>query len=398
MDFPNRAPSTAAAANLILASLQRVARDAQASESAPAAASIPVFGIRWPVEVIRRGGSTNVDGSRYLNNLPLLFRNHKIKMVDYNRVSQLWANAFANDPTIFPDSRESWRPIIERFDLDDAHTLREWTPVVQWFVNFGILDTEQLSSLPRTQFANLSGGEDFADLPAQLWRSSVLTFTAQSAGAANAVRYQSESVESVLRLLRGDALSTSDAVQRGAVACQRLNVSQGFLSLPPSQKMMLLRAKSVSKKTTNTFFMRQSQLIALTGVRKVLPSFASWGRAYFSFRELRAVRPFPANGRIIIQWSSVSRLCLTFPNYVSYVKKVRFFPNEASAFDTTAARNVAKALKQLGIPISASPASPCNFDPVPRGRQGVFGLLAHLAYLFALRVPSGDPLTARHRQ
>ena len=59
MDVPNRA-STSAAANLVLASLRRVVRDAQASERALTEAALPVFGIRWSVEVIRRVGSPTV--------------------------------------------------------------------------------------------------------------------------------------------------------------------------------------------------------------------------------------------------------------------------------------------------------------------------------------------------
>ena len=145
MDFPNRASATAAASNLVLAALRRAVRDAQSSESALAAATIPVFGIRWSVGVIRHVGSSTVAGSRYLNNLLLLLRNPKLKLADYNRASQLWANAFFNDPTNVPDSWEAWRGIDELFDLDDTRTLRGWTPVVQWVANLGFLGPERLS-------------------------------------------------------------------------------------------------------------------------------------------------------------------------------------------------------------------------------------------------------------
>ena len=145
MDPPDRASATAAAANLVLASLHRVVRDAQASERALTTAILPVFGIRWSVEVIRRIGSTHVAGSRYLNNLLLLLRNSNLKLADYNRASQLWANAFFNDPTNVPDSWEAWRGIDELFDLDDTRTLRGWTPVVQWVANLGFLGPERLS-------------------------------------------------------------------------------------------------------------------------------------------------------------------------------------------------------------------------------------------------------------
>ena len=272
MELPDRASPTADAANLVLASLHRAVRDAQPSEMTLAASILPVLGIRRSVEVIRRVGPSTVAGSRYLNNLLLILRTPKLKLADYNRVSQLWVGAFFNDPTSLPDSWEVWREIDERFDLDDTRTLRDWTPVVQWFSNLGFIDPERLASLSRAQLANLSGGEDFADLSVQIWRSAVLTFTAPSTGASNAVRYPSESVESLLRLIRSAALETSGASHRATLACQRLNVNQCFFTLAPSQKMKLLRAKSVSQKRANAFFKRQSRLIALTGVRKVSPS------------------------------------------------------------------------------------------------------------------------------
>ena len=392
MDPPDRASATAAAANLVLASLHRVVRDAQASERALSAAILPVFGIRWSVEVIRRIGSTQVAGSRYINNLLLLLRNSKLKIADYNRVSQLWVNAFFNDPTSFPDSWESWRSLIERFDLDDILSLRDWTPVVQWCVNQGIREPDHLASLCRPQLDNLSTGEDFADRLVQLWRSAVLTFSTTATGTSNAVRFQSESVESLLNLIKGASLSTSGAAQRVTLACQRLNVDQGFFKLAPSQKMKLLRAKSVPQKTLNTFFKRQSQLIALTGVRKVFPSFASGIRSYFAFCELRAVRPFPVQEHVIIEWSSVFRVGACYSNYIGYVKKVCFFLNEPVDWDTAAVRNVVKALKLSGKSNFRFP----NFLRSPEvisilrheGANSEFGLLAYVAYLFALRVPS----------
>ena len=132
--------------------------------------------------------------------------------------------------------------------------------------------------------------------------------------------------------------------------------------------------------------------MALTGVRKVFPIFASGVRSYFDFCELRAVRPFPAQEHIVIQRSSVSRAGLTFSNYVSYVKKLCFFPNEALAWDTPAVRNVAKALKIYGKSNFRFP----NFHRIPQaisilrheGAKAEFGLLAYVAYLFPLRVPS----------
>ena len=263
---------------------------------------------------------------------------------------------------------------------------------MQWFANLGFLDPEQLATLSRTQLDNLSVGEDFADLLVQLWRSAVLTFTAPSTGASNSVRFQSESVESLLKLIKGASLSTSGAAQRVTMACQRLNINQGFFNLAPSQKMKLLRAKSVSQKTLSAFFKRQSQLIALTGVRKVFSSFASGVRSYFSFCELRAVRPFPVQEHVIIQWSSVFRVGACYSNYVGYVKKVCFFLNESVDWDTPAVRNVAKALKLSG----KSNFRFHNFLRIPQvisilrheGPKAEFGLLAYAAYLCALRVPS----------
>ena len=190
----------------------------------------------------------------------------------------------------------------------------------------------------------------------------------------------------------GASLSTSGDAQRVTMACQRLNINQGFFNLSPSQKMELLRAKSVSQKTLNTFFKRQSQLIAPTGVRKVFPSFASGVRSYFAFCELRAARPFPVQEHVIIQWGSVFRVGACYSNYIGYVKKVCFFLNEPVDWDTAAVRNVAKALKLSGKSNFRFP----NFLRSPEvisilrheGPRAEFGLLAYVAYLCALRVPS----------
>ena len=156
--------------------------------------------------------------------------------------------------------------------------------------------------------------------------------------------------------------------------------------------MKLLRAKSVSQKRKNTFFKRHPRLMALTGVRKVFPIFASGVRSYFDFCELRDVRPFPAQEQIVIQRSSVSQAGLAFSNYASYVKKVRFFLNEAVAWDTPSVRNVAKALNLSGKSNSRFPNPPRGPQAISilhhEGAKAKFGLLAYVAYLFALRVPS----------
>ena len=122
------------------------------------------------------------------------------------------------------------------------------------------------------------------------------------------------------------------------------------------------------------------------------PIFASWVRSYFAFCALRAVRPFPAQGRIVIQRSSVSRAGLTFSNYVSYVKMVCFFLNEALARDTPSVRNVAKALE---LSVKSNFRFP-SFRRIPQAisilhhecAKAEFGLRAYVAYLFPLRVPS----------
>ena len=73
-------------------------------------------------------------------------------------------------------------------------------------------------------------------------------------------------------------------------------------------------------------------------------------------------------------------------------KKVGFFLNEAVARDTPSVRNVVKDSKYSGKPDFRFP----NFLRIPQaisilhheGANDEFGLLAYVAYLFALRVPS----------
>ena len=127
----HRAVATAAAASLVLDARRKVLAGRFASAFALSHALAPVFGIRWSAEVVRRVGS------RRLNVLLVLLRNSKLSQENYSRVDQLWKEGFFNDENSFPKDWETWRTLIERFDMDDSAPLWDWIPVAKWCANQG---------------------------------------------------------------------------------------------------------------------------------------------------------------------------------------------------------------------------------------------------------------------
>ena len=121
----HRAAATAASASLAPDALRKVVVGRSASAFALARAIAPVFGIRWSAELVRRVGP------RRLNGLLAMLRNSKLTQENYNGVAQLWKEAFFNDETSFPKDWETWRTLIERFDMGDSSPLRDWIPVAQ---------------------------------------------------------------------------------------------------------------------------------------------------------------------------------------------------------------------------------------------------------------------------
>lgn len=140
MHIPQRDIATAAAADLALASLQKVLSDTKSSNKLIQSALIPIFGIRWGAQVIRR-----MEGK--LRGILRKLRNSNLDSETYRRVSLLWHTA-GEAETDFPHAWTEWRATIERFNLGDELELSEWIDVIDAFINLGWDSPSKLALIP----------------------------------------------------------------------------------------------------------------------------------------------------------------------------------------------------------------------------------------------------------
>ena len=167
---------------------------------------------------------------------------------------------------------ETWRTLIGRFDMGDSAPLRDWIPVAQWCANQGFFDPSLLAHASQAQLNTLLAGEVVASLTRLLWRTAVVAFSDPSPGAVETIRPTCPDSETLIRAIRGATFRACQDSRRVAKACSRLRAKKSFLPIGPAAKMKHLRSRRVSQKTMGNFFRRQSQLIALTGVKKAFPS------------------------------------------------------------------------------------------------------------------------------
>ena len=92
----NRDIETAAAAELTIAHLTRALHATPASTKLLEEAIVPVFGIRWSAQIIRRVGP------RALNGICFLLRNSPLPQQSYAMVAQLWKDSLLLDLNSFP--------------------------------------------------------------------------------------------------------------------------------------------------------------------------------------------------------------------------------------------------------------------------------------------------------
>ena len=150
----NRDIATSAAAELSMGRLNRSLRPTVASSKLLEAAIIPIFGIRWSAQVIRRVGS------RKLNGILCVLRNSPLSQTSYARISQLWKDALRLDLDVFPAEWESWRSLVETFDLDERSPLPAWIPTIQLCLSRGFALPSTLSLSTHSQLSTM--GADFS--------------------------------------------------------------------------------------------------------------------------------------------------------------------------------------------------------------------------------------------
>ena len=105
-----------------------------------------------------------------------------------------------------------------------------------------------------------------------------------------------------------------------------------------------------------------------------------------------SVPPFPVRGRVVTEWSSISKPVLTFSNYVVYVRTDRHYLELPSTWENHAVKNIVDGLKLAG----KGTFRPPNFIrseliakiAAYETRDGDFAQLSFLSFLYALRVRS----------
>ena len=113
MEVPHREIATAAAAKIVLPSLERVTKDTESTKKQIAAALTPVFGLRWGSQIVRRVYS------KRLCDILRSPRNSKLDKANCGGVPTLWKAAQKTEPT-FLASWGEWRDLIENSNLGDV--------------------------------------------------------------------------------------------------------------------------------------------------------------------------------------------------------------------------------------------------------------------------------------
>ena len=180
------------------------------------------------------------------------------------------------------------------------------------------------------------------------WRATALAFSGPPSSAAPRLEGASQCAETFLRTIKAVGLKSPHAARRVALSCERLRLPRVFSKMGPSAKLKILRKAGTPLSTVNSFFRSASQLNTLRGVRLCYSSFASAVRLYFSFCEIKSIRPFPVRESTVLQWSSLFKPGNTYSSYVNYLRKACFYLGEPIDWLTPAVTNVIKSLRLAG--------------------------------------------------
>ena len=292
MDLPNRDIATAEAATLALAPLMLVLKDRSASHLKIATALRPLFGIRRSRAVIKKVGSG------HLCKILSAIRNSNLSQTDYDRLSTLWKTALSWDDTS-PPAWDSWRPLIERWDLDTKYQLPDFTPAIHEF-NRKSWDTPfALSTVPHTALSAALTGGTLARPAHDLWKVAVLSHTTPSNSHALTLSGATDNADTLIALIKASSLRASTAQKAVHSACRGMGVRKDFLKAGPSVKLSILRKASLPARKVDSFIRASSQLNTLSSSDGSFNSLGSAIRCYYNFCELKGAPPFPATERAV---------------------------------------------------------------------------------------------------
>ena len=207
MEIPNREVATAQAAKLVIANLMTKVNCPSTPAKELKEAILPIFGIRWNIDVIRR------IGGRELRHILWYLRNTKSLRREYSKLSQLW-QAGLRDQASFPLAWENWRALIERFNLDDENPLEGWFVIVDTFIKLGWTEPFKLAQVCADTFKALTNKHSLNDCAFKLWKAAALVFVDLSAGTCLALKGASGDAESLLIRLKAVSLADSAIKKR----------------------------------------------------------------------------------------------------------------------------------------------------------------------------------------
>ena len=295
------------------------------------------------------------------------------------------------EPT-FPASWGERRDLVEKINLGDITPLSEWAGVIAGLIKIGWASPTKLATAsPELISAALPDGQEKL-LSLQLWKASTLIWTASSSSAWAKVNYITDTSDQLIARMKKAPLCRSAASDEVKLSFSTEPTKKSFPKMVPTAKLRTLSNANLEQFQMGRFFRTAAQDLALTGIHRTFPSFASGIRRYYKFCELKGCPPFPVTERIMLERASVFNETGCFSNYVGYMRKVCFFLEESLSWDTDALKNTVAALKLRGAGMYRFP----NFIRsdlvieilIHDSLDSSFAQLCYISFLLALRVPS----------
>ena len=308
MHIPQWDIAAGQAEELVRDNMRKVSRGTPSPKKLIQDALIPVFGIRWDASAGRRVKSTRIC------NIIWHIRNSKLDSLTYRGISLL-RNTFIEEETDPPSAWADWGAAIERFNLDGEFNLSEWAEVIETSTKLGWSSPSKLALVSSTQLRTSIEGHAKGTAALQLRTASALLFADVSSDAFLVLKGASGNAGKIIRRLKNAHLCSNAARPDVKTALNKSKISkhpEDFDKLGPTEKLKTIRKAQHPQYMMNRLFRTSSQSIAINGIRRFFPSFASGIRCYYSFCELRGTPPCPERERVVTEWISISKPGLTF--------------------------------------------------------------------------------------
>ena len=259
-----------------------------------------------------------------------LLRNSKLSQTSGARVAQLWKNALLAGPVHFPSEWDTWRSFLEGFDLDELYPLQTWIPLTQWCVGNGFPFPPDLARAAVSALSHTSPNFSPQTQLHLLWRSSIIDFADPSPETTAHLTGASSCAETFSGTLKATDIRPSQAAKRFMLSCEKLRLTRTFRNMGPSARLKAIRKAGTPLFAANSFFRRSAQFSTLRGVRLCCRSFSSGIILYFSFCELKNVRPSPVREGVVIQRVAIFNHGDAFPPLRELLTEILLLPGRTN--------------------------------------------------------------------